>query len=86
MIIAHDSGGLFAYTSTCTHAGCDLSGSIDSSTGDVTCPCHGWQFDGTGACLTRSSKPLKHYALSVCSGKVYVDTSTTVASTTRTPA
>jgi nitrite reductase/ring-hydroxylating ferredoxin subunit len=85
VIIGHDSGGLFAYSATCTHHGCSLANDIDRSTGDVTCSCHGWQFDGNGACSTEPSKPLVHYALTVCDGFVYVDTGTTVAATTRTP-
>ncbi len=83
VIVGHDSGGLFAYTAKCTHAGCALVPDVVASTGDVTGSCHGWMFDGTGACLTNTTRPLNHNAVASCSGQLYVDTDTIVAATTR---
>lgn len=84
LIVGHDAGGLFAYSGICTHAGCLMTADVDRSTGDVTCPCHTWSFDGTGACITRAGYPLAHFALQSCDGQLYVDKSTKVSSTTRT--
>ncbi|MFI5302138.1 MAG: Rieske (2Fe-2S) protein [Polyangiales bacterium] len=84
VIVGHDGGGLFAYTAKCTHAGCSIVNDIDPSTGDATCHCHSWQFDGTGACLGYPSRPLVHYAVTSCDGQLYVNTKSTVAASTRT--
>ncbi|HSO41188.1 MAG TPA: Rieske (2Fe-2S) protein [Labilithrix sp.] len=84
-IIGHDANGLFAFSTTCTHQGCTIS--APSSTGATSCPCHGARFDGNGAVTVGPARtPLPHYALTVCGGNVYVDTGSTVAATTRTPA
>ena len=84
-IVGHDAKGLFAFSTTCTHQGCTI-GSPDPSTGDTVCPCHGASFDGNGAVTQGPARsPLPHFALTVCNGEVYVDTSKTVSSSTRTP-
>lgn len=82
-VVAQDDSGVFAYSAVCTHQGCEI-GKPDSS-GKSTCPCHGAQFDGNGAVLRGPARtPLVHYAVAICSGHVFVDTSTTVAASTRT--
>ena len=84
-IVGHDDGGLFAFSTTCTHRGCTIG--TPSATGETLCPCHGARFDGNGAVVNGpASSPLPHFALTVCSGKVYVDVNATVAATTRTAA
>lgn len=86
VVIGHDAQGLFAYTMICTHQGCTI-GAPNATTGTTTCPCHGAEFDGNGAVLRGpASRPLQHYALEVCDGRVYVDTKTVVSASTRTPA
>jgi Rieske Fe-S protein len=83
-IIGHDANGLFAFSTSCTHQGCTVG--APSSTGATLCPCHGARFDGNGAVTAGPARtPLPHFALTVCNGNVYVDTSTTVAASTRTP-
>ncbi len=85
LIVGHDSGGLFAYSNVCPHAGCPVTLS-SPSTGASVCYCHGSQFDGNGA-VTRgpARSPMDHYPVTLCGGMVYVDTSTTVPASTRTP-
>ncbi len=84
IIVAQDANGFYAYTAICTHQGC-LVGK-PASTGRTICPCHGSEFDGNGKVLVGpASSPLKHFAVAVCNGGVYVDNSTVVSATTRTP-
>jgi len=84
-IVGHDAGGLFAFSTTCTHQGCTIG--APSSTGATICPCHGARFDGNGAVVQGPARtPLPHFALTVCDGKVYVDETSEVAASTRTAA
>ena len=44
VILIHlDSGKFVAYSSICTHAGCQVQ--FDPSMGDIVCPCHGAVYD-----------------------------------------
>jgi nitrite reductase/ring-hydroxylating ferredoxin subunit len=81
-IVGQDSGGYFAFTAICPHRGCQVD--APSSTGATVCPCHGAKFDGNGA-VTKgpATTPLDHYAVAICNGHVYVDSSTTVPPSTR---
>ena len=90
LIIARDSAGLFAYDALCTHAQCSLTADIDPATGQVSCPCHQWNFDGNGVCDRSTSsrdRNLRHYAVALSCDKtiVYVNTAVTVDASTRTP-
>ncbi|MEO8799085.1 MAG: Rieske (2Fe-2S) protein [Polyangiaceae bacterium] len=83
-VVGQDAGGLFAYSAICTHQGCKIG--KPSSTGKSVCPCHGAQFDGAGAVVKGPARsPLVHYAVALCGEHVYVDSSTTVDSSIRTP-
>ncbi len=85
VIVAQDSGGLYAYTAVCTHQGCLVD--TPASDGTTTCPCHGSQFDGNGGViLGPATAPLDHYAVTTCEGDVYVNTKKVVDASTRTPA
>jgi nitrite reductase/ring-hydroxylating ferredoxin subunit len=79
--IVRDSGGLFAVSAICTHAGC----TNDASPSGFSCPCHGATFALDGSQPTSPAHTaLKHYAMCVdASGNITVDTSTTVSTTTR---
>jgi Rieske Fe-S protein len=82
ILVGHDSGGLYAFSAVCTHEGCTVRG---SRTG-CSCPCHGATYDVNGQNPTSPApSPLQHYALSVCAGTVYVDNTTNVSASTRTP-
>lgn len=81
-IVSQDQGGLFAYSTTCTHNGCEIGD--PGPDGIATCPCHGAQFDGNGSVLKGPARlPLDHYAVTICDGDVYVDTGTVVDPSTR---
>lgn len=82
IIVGQDAGGLYAFSSICTHQGCTA---LVSGSG-VRCPCHRATFDANGGSPTPpATRPLAHYALAVCDGNVYVDVRQTVAATIRTP-
>ena len=79
--IVRDSGGLFAVSAICTHSGC--TNQVNGN--EFFCPCHGATFALDGSKPTSPAHTaLKHYAMCVdASGNITVDTSTTVASSTR---
>ncbi len=84
LIIGHDDRGLFAYSSVCTHEGCDVNRPV---AGEAFCPCHGSRYDGNGAVIMGPAmRALAHYALSICDGAVFVDTNRTVTASTRAAA
>ena len=86
LIVGHDSGGLFAFSNICLHAGCAVR-LTSRTTGASSCPCHGSLFDGNGGIVRGPVRqPMDHYPVTVCDGVVYVDTSSTTAATDRTPA
>jgi Rieske Fe-S protein len=83
LIVGRDSAGVFVYSAVCTHAGCTLD--PPDKAGNTYCSCHGATFDGQGNVTARPARTaLSHYAATVCSGNVQVDTSKFVAATTRT--
>jgi nitrite reductase/ring-hydroxylating ferredoxin subunit len=83
VIIGHDDGGLFAMQGSCSHAGCKLQQRTMPSP-QWYCSCHNGQFELTGEVIqVPRSRPLVHYALSVCDGRVLVDTATLVEPSTR---
>jgi nitrite reductase/ring-hydroxylating ferredoxin subunit len=84
-IVAHDKGGLFAFSAICTHQGCTVD--PPAQDGSTLCACHGSRFDGNGAVLKGpANKPLMHFGVQVCAGIVYVDPFNVVPASTRTPA
>jgi Rieske Fe-S protein len=79
--VARDSGGVYAMTLTCTHAGCQAS--VVGPT--VDCPCHGSTFDRNGNVTGGPAPaPLDHFAVSAdAAGAMTVHTGTIVDSGTR---
>lgn len=79
--VCRDSGGLYAMSSLCTHAGCKVT--LDTT--QWYCGCHGATFDLNGQNPTSPAfSPLKHYEMCVDgSGNVQVNTSKTVSASTR---
>ena len=64
--IGRDSGGVYAMTLTCTHAGCDIGATGDVSPAGLLCGCHGSRFDANGNVLSGPApSPLEHFAVSV---------------------
>lgn len=82
-----DSGGLYAMSSVCTHAGCLLEDNAETISAGLSCPCHGSTFDGNGNVTGGPARtPLQHYAVTVAAdGHVTVDGSKPVSASTRTP-
>jgi nitrite reductase/ring-hydroxylating ferredoxin subunit len=52
LIIWRDQNGVHLMDAYCRHQGASLSQATFSQDGCVTCPFHGWRFDGTGQCVT----------------------------------
>jgi Rieske Fe-S protein len=59
--VGRDSGGIFALSLICTHAGCDMSQNGSVSFGRIDCGCHGSIFDGQGNVQRGpANQPLPH--------------------------
>lgn len=82
-----DAGGLYAMTTLCTHARCDISknGTIDGA--GLVCGCHGSVFDvGGGVVDGPANKPLRHFAVELdADGTITIDADTEVDADERTP-
>lgn len=62
--IGRDSGGVYAMTLTCTHAGCDIGATGDVSASGLLCGCHGSRFDANGNVVSGPApSPLDHFAV-----------------------
>lgn len=85
--IGLDADGLYAISTICTHANCDIAedGTVDRS--GLACACHGSTFDPNGAVTNGPAEdPLEHFAVELGEdGSITIDPSTTVAPTSRTP-
>ncbi len=83
LFACRDGGGLFALSAICTHSGC--TNTFRAPNMDFYCSCHGSDFSFTGAVLRGPAvSPLVHYACCLDgSGNLLVDSTKTVASTTR---
>jgi Rieske Fe-S protein len=84
--IGRDTKGVYALTTICTHAGCDMSteGSI-AATG-LSCGCHGSRFDANGG-VTRgpAQSGLEHYQVDVgADGTMTIHGGSVVDAATRT--
>jgi Rieske Fe-S protein len=85
VIVGRDAMGLFAYSALCTHQQCLVP--IPTNTLS-TCPCHLSHFDGNGNVQPggMATRDLAHFAVTINSGHVMVDTTMTLPDrTTRTP-
>ncbi len=73
VFIARDAAGVYAMTTICTHAGCDLSSG--ASNGQITCPCHGSVFDANGNVISGPApSPLVHYSVAIdASGDITIN-------------
>ena len=87
VFIGRDNNGLYAMTTICTHAGCDMSSGAAITT-SISCYCHGSQFDLNGNVQKGPAvSPLTHFAVTVSSDEtVTVHGGQAVDPSTRTPA
>jgi nitrite reductase/ring-hydroxylating ferredoxin subunit len=85
--IGRDNNGLYAMTTTCTHAGCDMASGAVLST-RISCYCHSSLFSLNGDVQGGpANKPLTHFAVELATdGTVTVHGGTAVPSSTRVPA
>lgn len=70
-VLIHGDDNVFrAFSTVCTHQGCDVS--YSKADNALICPCHGARFDvKTGAATRRpANSPLKSYAVQVANGNV----------------
>jgi Rieske Fe-S protein len=81
LALGRDSGGVYAMTLVCTHAGCDSS--VRGQ--EIVCPCHGSTFDSNGNVIGGPAPAgLVHYAVTAdSSGNLTIHTGTVVASSAR---
>jgi Rieske Fe-S protein len=86
LILGRDSGGLYAMSAACTHAGCMLSVANGGGIEELSCPCHGSLFDANGE-VTRgpANSPLQHYQVDVAAdGSITVQGGMPVSAEART--
>jgi nitrite reductase/ring-hydroxylating ferredoxin subunit len=88
LILGRDSGGVYAMTGVCTHAGCDMTQRGQIGSAGVTCDCHGSEFNAIGnVVLGPARAPLQHFSVSIdASGAITVHSGQAVVESTRTPA
>jgi Rieske Fe-S protein len=72
VVVTRGSGGVHAFSATCTHRGCTV-GAVQA--GVIACPCHGSWFDAaTGAVLNGpATRPLPVIPVAVRDGNVYLE-------------
>lgn len=72
IVLFRDAGALYAVDNICPHEGAPLADGFCEG-GIVTCPLHGWQFDGkTGRSMT-GNKSIVAYQVRVADGLIEVD-------------
>ena len=82
IIVARDGAGLYAFSATCTHMGGAIS--LTDATGTSACPSHQSMFGPNGEVLRGpATRPLPHFAVKQCEGRVFVDPFTIVPPDTR---
>lgn len=74
ILLLKSSKGLRAYRNACAHQGLPLDGGmLDPESGVITCPWHGFQFDGeSGECYSAPHCQLEPFPLRVEAGRVFV--------------
>lgn len=71
VVLTRDStGGVHAFSATCTHQGCTVSSVRD---GTINCPCHGSRFNADTGAVVRgpASRPLPGVSVTIDAGVVY---------------
>ncbi len=86
--LGYDDQGLYAVSTFCTHANCDMSeqGTIDGQDG-FSCACHGSTFDPNGKVTGGpATTDLEHYAVHLDdAGDITIDLDEVVGADARTP-
>jgi phenylpropionate dioxygenase-like ring-hydroxylating dioxygenase large terminal subunit len=83
-LFRHEKGGVGAISSVCPHRGASLARGRCHFAGTITCPYHGWTFDGEGNCVAvlgegpdskipgQPSARARHYPTETHKGVVFV--------------
>ena len=74
VLLIQSPKGLRAYRNACAHQGLPLDGGLlDGENGTLTCPWHGFQFDGeSGECLSAPQCQLEPFPLRIVDGRIWV--------------
>jgi Rieske Fe-S protein len=82
LIVARDAKGLYAFSAMCTHMGGAVS--LVDDKGTTVCPSHQSMFGANGEVIRGpATRPLPHFAVKVCEGRVLVDPLTVVGADDR---
>jgi len=77
LYVAHIEKGIIAMSSVCTHLGCMTR--YDAEQKQITCPCHGSEFDENGQVTGGPApRPLDRKLVTIESGQLVVDTNKNV--------
>ncbi|GAB2773177.1 NifU family protein [Nocardioides salsibiostraticola] len=73
-IVVNASGQLTSYLNSCAHQGLPLDDAeVDSATGSITCPWHGFCYDaGTGECTSMPGAQLEQLPLRMEEGRIWI--------------
>jgi nitrite reductase/ring-hydroxylating ferredoxin subunit len=85
VVVILDDQGVYAMSTICTHAQCDMRTDGDITSNSITCTCHGSEFDVDGNVLKGPAvAKLRHFSVTIdASGEITVDAGTIVPPETR---
>lgn len=82
-VVARDERGLYCFSGMCTHMGGAI---VVDDKGNGLCPSHQSQFGPNGEVVRGpATRPLPHFAVKPCDGRIVVDPTTQVPPDARTP-
>lgn len=86
VILGRDTGGLYAMSSICTHARCNIATSGSITTSGVGCSCHGSRFNTNGEVTQGpAARTLPHWKVDLAAdGTITVQGGASVDATVRT--
>ena len=85
VVIARDAGGLYAMSTICTHAQCDMTSDGTIGNDGMYCSCHGSKFDAQGNPVSGpAGAPVRHFSVEVAAdGTITIHAATAVSVATR---
>jgi Rieske Fe-S protein len=70
LVVRNDATSVAAYTATCTHQQCTISGFTNNV---FQCPCHGSQFSTSGSVVRGpATQPLRRFNASIANGVISI--------------
>ena len=87
VVVARDDQGVYAMSTICTHASCDMTTDGDVTNGGMRCSCHGSTFDAAGRPTGGPARsPVRHFAVEIATdGTITIHADTVVSVDTRVP-